>query len=338
MPKRGSSENPIDIDAYARRTRARTRPARRNSSAYNRTAVKTGRTSRANPAVARALRPRRAPTKSNRNLSAIYTLGRQVALLQSQKFGILQKNTQYVKWIGTVLPATLPDPASPILFSLNDFYNQTAFRGRITGTTGTFDVGPVFTPQTYDVSLDDAQEFTARQNTELVSPNHYLPVMTRVNMTFNFRWTGVSPPGYIRIDVLKVKDINQTNKIQCNLPTTLGAYRFLAQPPSDPLRNYYNTDFQQVYSTKWLKCSNPCRLATESAQLSIKHTMSRKFSHRDFLSPQFNDNPTGQEFWTNVPRNQQLWVLISVDTNAAVGLVSIDTGKLNMWRDAHSQV
>lgn len=312
--------------------------ARANRTAFNRTAVRVPRRNTYNKSVARALRkPRRAGTKTARNRSGILTLARQVQLLKSQKFGILQSQTQFCTWTGQPAPTGLPEVAQPIAFLVNDFYEQTCFRGLITGTTGTFEDGPQFLKQTYDAALDDNQEFNARRNTDVVSPNAYLPVYTRINLRFNFRMTGVTQPGVIRIDVVKMRDYNTTNKISANLPTALGAYRNLAITPSDPNRNYYNPEFHQVLSTQWIRVVNPCRSATESADYFINRQITRKFSHADFVDPEFNNNPTGQTFWTNCPRHQQIWLVISVDQMARDMLRTIEAGRFLRWRDHHAQ-
>jgi len=327
---------------YASRKSYSGAAASRKSAALNRTAVRFPRRNTANYPVARALRkPRRAPTKVNRNRSGIMTLARQVSMLQNQKFGIIQQQTQYVQWTGTVLPAALPSPTLPVCFLMNDFYEQTCYRGRMNGTIATFDDGPVMQKQTYDpASLNTEFNWLARQNTDIVSPNHYLPVYTRINMDFDFEYTGVGPPGVVRIDILKVRAYNTTNQISVNLPTALGAYRNLAIEPSNLLRNYYSPQFHQVLKTYWVKVTNPCRTAAESASFKVKRTFSWKFQHRDFVSPGFTDppGPTDQSFFTNVPRNQQLWMLISVDRNAQQGLQNINMGRVNRWRDHHAAI
>jgi len=314
------------------------RSARGARTAFNRTAVRVPRRNTYNKPVAAALRkPRRRSTKVNRNRSAITTLGRQVQLLKSQKFGILQSQTQFIRWAGTVAPTALPQPAQPIAFLINDFYEQTCFRGLVTGTTATFEDSAQFLKQTYDAALDDQYEWNARMNTDVVSPNAYLPVYTRINLRFNFRMTGVTQPGNMRIDIVKNRMYNATNKINSTLPGSLGAYRNLCLTPSDPNRNYYNPEFHQVISTQWIRVTNPCRSATESAQFFINRQITRKFSHRDFVDPEFNTNPTGQTFWTNCPRNQQTWLIISLDQTARDMLQTIEGGRFLRWRDHHAQ-
>jgi len=268
------------------------------------------------------------------------TLARQVSMLQNQKFGIIQQQTQYVQWTGSALPAALPTPTLPVCFLMNDFYEQTCYRGRMNGTIATFDDGPVMEKQTYDASLNNEFNWLARQNTDIVSPNHYLPLYTRINIDFEFEYTGVGPPGVVRIDILKVRDYNTTNQISVNLPTALGAYRNLAVEPSNALRNYYSPQFHQVMKTYWVKVANPCRTPAESASFKIKRTVSWKFQHKDFLSPGFTSppGPTDQSFFTNVPRSRQLWMVISLDRNAQQGLQNINMGRVNRWRDHHSAI
>lgn len=314
------------------------RRSRSIRTAYNRTAVRVPRRNTYNKPVARALRkPRRPATKVARNKSAVLTLGRQVAMLQNQKFGILQTQTQSCLWQGTVAPTALPLPAQPIAIGVNNFYEQTTFRGLVTGTTATFEDSASFAKQTYQADLDDQYEWLSRMNTDIVSANAYLPVYTRLNFRFHFRKTGPSEPGVIRIDLVKIRDVNSTNKISTNVPSALGAFRNLAITPSDPARNYYNAEFHQVISSKFLKVRNPNRTATDSIDSYVMHTMSRKFGHSDFLDPNFNDNPTGQAFWTNVPRNKQLWLIISLDAQASSMLQKIECARLCRWRDHHAQ-
>ncbi len=316
--------------------------SRRRTVTANRTAVRLPRRNTYNKPVATAMRRRRPNTKTARNRSGIMTLARQVSMLQNQKFGILQLQTQHLQWTGNTLPAALPTPTLPICFLMNDFYESNAFRGRMNGTIATFDDGPTFAKQTYDPGTMNAEfSWLARNNTDLVSPNHYLPVFTRLNFDFEFEYTGVGPPGTVRIDILKIRDYNTTNQLSCNLPTALGAFRNMAIEPSNPQRNYYSPENHHVLKTVFIKVRNPCRLPTESVSFRIKRTFSWKFSHKDFLSPGFTDAPpapTDQSFFTNVPRRQQLWMLISVDRNAQTGLQNINLGRVNRWRDHHSVI
>lgn len=325
------------IGSASRKAYTRASTAKRNA-AYGRTAVRVPRRNTYNKPVAAALRrPRRPVGRVGRNRTAITTLARQVQLLKSQKFGIIQTQMQYTQWTGSAAPLGLPEPAKPVAFLVNNFYEMTAYRGIVTGTTGTFEDNVPFVKQTYDASLDDNQEWLARMNTDVVSPNAYLPVYTRINLRFNFRSAGSVPSGWIRLDLVKIRDFNTTNKISTNLPTALGAFRNLCIEPSDPLRNYYNPEFHQVLSTSWIRVTNRCKAATESADFSINRQITRKFNHGDFVDCNFNDHPTGQVFWTNTPRHQQVWLMMSLDQPARDMLRTIDCGRLLRWRDHHAQ-
>lgn len=310
--------------------------SRRTSSvarARTRTNVRVPRLSKFNRPVYKKLKRRLPQTKANLNRSAITTLARQVKSLQNQSYGDLQQNSQFLRLTG----AALPSSAGPVAFLLNSFYDQTTYKGTIVGTTAGFTNNPAFARQTYQADLDDQFEWLGRQNTEIVSPVRYKPVYCRLNIKIYTSDAGPNFGGNIRVTVFKIKDYNTTNKINCVLPGALGAYRNMAVSPALATRNYFSPTFHRVLLDKWVNLRSTAKQPTDDQEGYRIVSIPWRFREHGDYEPNFNLHPPNQEFWTNVPRNKQLWVLISVDDGAASWIQSIQIGKVNMWRDHHSQ-
>lgn len=318
----------------ASRKSYRTAQNRKKAMARTRTNVRLPRISKFNNPVYKKLRkPRFRPTKVNRNRNAITTLARQVKSLQLQRYGELQQNSQFIRFTGI----SLPSKDGPVAFLLNSFYNQTTYKGALVGTLAGFTNGPAFAVQTYQADMDDQYEWLGRQNSEIVSPVRYKPVYCRLNLKIYLSDAAPNFGGNIRVTVLKIKDYNTTNKINCVLPGALGAYRNLAISPALPTRNYFSPTFHKVLLDKWVNLRSVNKQATDDHQGYRIVSIPWKFGAWEEYEPNFNLNPPNQEFWTNVPRNKQMWVLISVDDGAESWIQSIQIGKINMWRDHHSQ-
>lgn len=274
-----------------------------------------------------------AKTKVTRNTSAITTLARQVKQLQNQHYGELQTNTQWC-YLHDSPHSQLPTSDHPIAFLMNSFYDEELYFGTVANSTASFLNAGQFLKQTLASDLDDQYEWNARRNSELVSPIMYKPVFTRLNFRFNIDYVGIDYASRIRITILKVKDYKATNKIDCALPNALGAYRRMAQSPADYTRNYFDKQFHDVLYDKWIKITPSTKTSGETDRRDISLTIPWKFKD-DVYRPDFNDNPVNQKFWTNVPTSQQMWCMISVDSNIIGKLKEVHIGRFNMWRDAH---
>jgi len=298
------------------------------------TVTKAPADSKYNGAVYKKLRPpRRAKTKVGRNTNAITTLARQVKSLQNQRYGDLQTNTQWC-YLHDSPHSQLPTSDHPIAFLMNSFYDEEIYYGTVASGAANFLNAGQFLKQTLSSDLDDQYEWNGRRNSEVVSPIMYKPVFSRLNFRFNIDYVGIDYASRIRITILKVKDYKATNKIDCALPNALGAYRRLAQSPADYTRNYFDKQFHNVLFDKWIKITPRTRTAGETDRRDISFSIPWRFKD-EVYRPDFNDHPVNQKFWTNVPVSQQMWCMISVDSNILGKLKECHIGRFNMWRDAH---
>lgn len=268
------------------------------------------------------------------NKEAVLTLARQVKTLQQQRFGEIQSRIMYTS---LYTQTNLPLLDQPVAFCLNNMYNaQPIFKGTITGTTpGNSTVG-AFNKYTYEATLDDEYEWNARQNSDIVSPIKYKPIFTRLNITILFNNPSVMTPppafncGKVRITILKLKSpLINSNKIDCSIPTRLGAYRRLAGLISDPERNSFNPRFHNVLYDKWVNLHSGGQ-PRNTKFLSIPWKYDEQV-----LAADFTDNPTGQLFYTNIPVKQQIWVLLSVDPDAALNVTTVNMSRKDSFRDHH---
>ena len=283
------------------------------------------------PVMRKLRKAKRAPTKVNRNKSAIVTLARQVRTLQNQTMGHFQRNIQYVDLSG----GTLPTHDSPCAFLVNDLYHGShCMKGVITSGTPSFAENAVF--QNINSPADIASQYSwVNREQDVVSTLVYKPIYSRMNFTFKLTFPGLTPaPGYVRITIFKVKPFLASNKIDVALPQTLGAYRYLANEL--PNRGYFSPDYHRILLDKWIKFSPTIQTDSNADRCVMHRTVSIpwKFGQREVMRPDFTGD-TGERFWTNIPEAQQTWCLISVGQNLNGMLTNMSIGRINSWRDQH---
>jgi len=271
--------------------------------------------------------PKKAPAQ---NKQAIMKLSKQVKTLQNQRYGEIQSHTQHV----LLQTSNLPTSTQPIAFLLNDFYDQPILKGVNSSGQATYALGPTMTRQTYQSDLDDQFEWNARRNSDVVSPVEYKPVYTRLRLSFDATFAGLTFPGKMRVTILKIKPYESSNKLSLNLPASLGAYRYLAERDYSPNRNYFDKKYHQVVYDKWVSFRGTNNTGSESSVIRKGLTISWRYN--DMVhKPDITNNPANQTFWTNVPISQQFWVLISADDYMNGRLQGVEIGKFDVWRDPH---
>lgn len=273
------------------------------------------------------VQPKKAPAQ---NKQAIMKLSKQVKTLQNQRYGEIQSHTQHV----LLQTTNLPTSTQPIAFILNDFYDQSIFKGTNVGGIANYTLGPAFARQTYQSDLNDQYEWNARRNTDAVSQVEYKPVYTRLRLSFDVTMAGLTYPGKIRITILKIKPYESSNKLSVNLPAALGAYRYLAERDYDSKRNYFDKKYHQIVYDKWLTFKGTNNTGSETTVIRKGHIISWRFNDM-VLRPDITNNPPNQTFWTNIPVSQQYWVLISADDYMNTRLQGMEIGKFDVWRDPH---
>lgn len=284
-----------------------------------------------NKPVKKAYKKKAPKTKTNMNKTAIMTLARQVKTLQNQRFGELQSHTQYCLFSGE----DIPQSTRPIAICLNDFYDQFAKKGIVSTGTAAYVNGPQFVRHPYQNDINDEHEWNARRNQDLVSNTEYKPVYTRLVLSFDAIFSGLRFSAPIRVTVFKQRHVvNSTTKLAVNCPMNLGAYRFMAERPLSFQRNYFDKKYHQVLYDKWINFTPKNRTATEQDNHRRTCTISWKYKDQ-LIKPDIIGAPSGQEFFTNVPINQQIWVLVSCAGELNDKLTTMEISKFDVWRDAH---
>lgn len=293
--------------------------------------------STANKTVSRVYEKKKeAPkTAAATNKDAVYKLAKQVKSLQNLTHGSLQNRTMDC---GLSL-LTLPHADQPIAFILNNMYNnQPIFQGLVDPATGLASGIPVdtFNKAVYSSDLQDQYEWNARTSNEQISQVQYKPVFTRLNLKFNAKYAGVSANGRARVTILKLKEgYPGSNKIDVALPDALGAYRNLAVDASDPSRNYFSSKFHNILYDRWITFPNENRTDAEKTAPERYISIPWRYHDNEVCNPDFNQNPTGQQFWTNTPMKDQIWCIISVNKALDAALGNISMSRLDSWRDKH---
>lgn len=264
-------------------------------------------------------------TKTDMNKAAIFTLAKQVKSLQNQRLGETQTHTQWCHLTGDNLPAN----NRPILLGMNNFYDQPVYKGQVTSGIATYANAGTLARQTFISDLNDEFEWNAHRNQETVSTVAYKPIFTRMNVLFVFNNNQTTTyTGKVRLTILKVQPFHSSNKLNVNLPTTLGAYRYLAGP-TNQYTNYFDKRYHKVMKDVWLNIKPP----SDSAATTFTRNIKLDFKYdAHVLKPEINLT-NGENFWTNTKTNEQIWCLISTDAQAYLNDVTIS--KFDVWRDQH---
>jgi len=296
---------------------------------YNRrggTAAKFPLTTTVNKPIKKIYKKRPKATKANVNKQAIMKMARQVKTLQNQRYGEVQSHTQFAILSGDNKPLN----ARPILFGLNNFYDQEIYSGHVSNGIATYAQAGTLVRQTYRSDLDDAYEWNARRNSDAVSLVEYKPVFTRLNLTFYFNPATAVYPAKVRVTILKVKPYISSSKLNVALPATLGAYRWLANSSASSVTNYFDKRYHTILQDKWINVVPPAN--NPQTQFSREVRIDYRYGN-DVLKPDITSTPGGQNFWTNTNVKDQIWVLVSTDTDPFMDNMRIS--KFDVWRDPH---
>jgi len=221
---------------------------------------------------------------------------------------------------------------------VNNLYNGSqVYRGNIAaGIAGyTSPTQSQFIKYNYQPVLNDEYEFNARQANDVLSPARYLPLFTRMNFRFIYKFPEAPAINLLRlrITIFKLKPYPQNNsKLDYSLPWRLGAYHKMAASPGDLSRNYFNPDYMQVMYDKWLIVRNK----NQDVGAETFHSIAWKHTPGLEMQPSFNDHPLAQNPATNFPIDQQVWCLISTDEEMGVVLNTVHITRLDSWRDHHA--
>jgi len=282
------------------------------------------------PVLRKLQKPTKSMTKTNRNQNAIMTLAKQVKTLQNQRFGEIQTHTQRENLLSTY--NSLPSAGAPVAFMLNSFYDQYIYKGVVTNGFASYTQIAQLTRFQYQSDLNDEYEWNARQNVEAVSPIMYKPVYTRARITFHTSTQGSSIPIKYRVTLFKIKNYLPSNKIQCTLPSSLGAYRNMCISQSDSKRNFFDKKYHTVMYDKWITIDPNNKTASETDTSERTCVISWKYNDVVYKPDMHSASET---FWSNTKQEDQMWVLISASEHSEGKLTKVELSKFDVWRDPH---
>lgn len=326
----------------------------RRSSTRKKTPFSHARSRTVNKRVKSALKvgSKKARTKVGANRRAIYTLGKQVNLLQRQKFGQKQWLYQTAE-LSNLIPEDIPRLQHPLCFNWNSFYDDTRIYqgsivpGGIPGAGGT----PLthstksfrnksYTPLAF---LEPQFQWNARSSTDAtVSLISYLPVFCSFVINFRGDVRNQANPTYdfplrYRITLMKMKNrLHYSGFQNFALPTQLGAYHSLcSDDPSD--RIGFSKTYHDVLVDKWVTINeHPVVDSDKPINRSVKINWS--FPPNKPLKPNFKANEPGSVLYNNIPALDSMWLIISGNqpSTAQTSPLEINLSRYVVWRDAHS--
>lgn len=287
-----------------------------------------------NKAVVKALetKPKKTIVKGNR--SAIHTLAKQVRTLQLDKFGSLQFQFQSCQLTSSVATEN-PTLTTPIAFLLNGFYNNSLlYQGSVTAGVpiGTA-LGTKLKKQDYDTDLKNQYQWNERNNQDIVSTIQYLPVYTKIRLTFNgkLEQTETTKPIRFRVSVFKLKRQPLNTVVQSMaMPSYLGAYWHMMDDNPNS-RNHFSKMYHDVIMERYVTFKPP---STPNAVESVYRTIEIPYSFPKAEPINFDKEQTDEVLWSNIPQHQCVWLMISSNQLLDSG-ISINIERSITWRDKH---
>ena len=263
-----------------------------------------------NKPVARLLKadrkPRAPPVK---NASAITLLSKQVKSLQLGQYGSKQHQMQHVE-LSSDTATTLPTQTTPLAFMFNSFYNQTKIlQGSIVASNPVVTDVASFNKQTFDVDIDNAFQWNEFENQDLVSTTEYLPVYSKLKITFAGKILSTrTAPVRFRVTLFKLKNQPMvTSAKNFNMPYGLGAYWHMCQDDVTK-KNYFSKKYHTVLMDKWLTIVPPTPHLTSQV---VYRTLELPYSFGSLKPVTFDKQalPATQTVYTNIPQEDVIWCL-----------------------------
>lgn len=299
------------------------------------------RSRRSNTAVRRVYRKNKLAPKTTQNKKAITLLSKQVKLLELQRYGERQYQSQFLRLTSSVA-GTFPYTEKPVAFLVNSFYNgDDVYRGDVSpaGIPSGLPIGgtTVWTKHTFDPGIDPRFQWQAINNQELVSTSQYLPIASKINFRISSQLVATYPaPVRFRISVFKLRKQPEGAGLATlmSMPTYLGAYQNLA---SDDIRqrNRFSKVRHNVLYDRWVTFNPP------SAQFATSKLTQNVFYNHYFKEKPININKhpipgpvVDQDLISNIPETDLVWCVISCNSSSFVASqFTIDVSRVNTWRD-----
>jgi len=347
-----------------RTSRTRYSRSSRTSRSAASQAARTG-----NKAVARKLQAPKVlkRTPPARNSAAIVTLARQVKGLQMTQNGSVQRAVQHFSFS----PSEMPTAHHPVLFCLNNFYQDAVIvRGTTATIQGQADVGSFTSLGSWHQrndghvsSLHPMHKWDYRASLDTVSALQYCPLSSHLKMDIKLGNHKCLAPLKFRITffVRKTTRNNDFASINDKLPLYAGAFRNMAHDDMSQRREF-SPFLHKILYDKWIvippKQDLYRDLGPENTPVNaeIHHQTHRfisipwKFDGK-LLKPDLDRKAessgdyAAETFYSNVPVSQQIWCCISSNmTPGANGHLgggftgitgSMQLQRSNVWRDKH---
>lgn len=246
-------------------------------------------------------------------------------------------------------------PQTPLLFTMNDFYTTkagssggsgTVYYPYSTGAFGSITTAPRivgrWTPYKPGAQSGLADQYHQWKDQSLNAPslNGYQPLYTDYRFCVNrLRCTPAQGDMWIRLDMIKPKRtfIPTTSIVDpkiYNLPTALGALGNMAVAHNLTYRNSFNPAlWHHVQKTRWIKL----KAVTAPSQNIMTNFHVRTGFNKKFLKLNNNVvNNVAEEFWSLLPQNEVIWLLVSISNNPVDGdntIPDITVTRKTVWRD-----
>lgn len=274
--------------------------------------------------------------KGNKN--AILTLSRQVKTLQLDKFGSIQRMSQFlnVAHDGTHKPLS----TEPMLMCFNQFKELTPLYhcavSQTPPTTGipTLLASHLFAKSAFSTDLADEYQWEDQSNlTTSVSSVEYLPVYANLKIQLTGQLAQTDPVIRYRFTLFKTKRLPAAS-LQKNfsLPHAGGAYYHMCEDDVS-LRNQFSKSYHQILMDKWITIIPP-NPYTSTHKVHQVVNLPYSFGKIESLKLNYSALPAGQTLTSNIPQKDCIWLLISCNQPTSSPINLAITRDLT-WRDRH---
>lgn len=299
-------------------------------------AVKVARGRKTNKKLAKVI-------KDGPNVKALEELGKQVKLLRLEKFGSIQRQTQFMK-IGFATPFPVTK-TTPWCFCFNQFHcdpssvSTALFQGSVSAVAPKIpllNTVNTFQKQDFTTDIDDEFDWNAQRNNNItVSLIEYLPVWAKVTIHITGQLLQTDPIIKYRFDLFRLKNMPvKSLQKSWSLPQECGAYWHMANNDDPLVYNKFSKSYHDLIMTKWLTIVPPNQYSSIQKLTQMVEIPYSFGNTREGLKCNIAPLPTGQTMFSNIPEEEQMWVLISSNATTPPGLDITITRNL-VWRDKH---
>lgn len=280
--------------------------------------------------------------------NALVAISRQIKLLQLQRFGSIQRQEQFITIIAND-PVLGPNPfpctvVTPWCMCFNQFHcdpsavSTPLFQGSVSGVAPKIpllNTINTFKKKDFDIDLDEEFDWNSQRNNQTtVSLIEYLPVYAKVTINISGQLLAVDSIVKYRFDLFKLKSMpTKSSQHSWSMPQQCGAY-YRMHDDTALTKNKFSSSYHEIIMTKYLTIvpsSQYVSIQKINYNIEIPYSFGKT---NEGLKCNISTLPLLQNVYSNIPQEDQMWLLISTNSVTPPTFDFTITRSL-VWRDKH---